>query len=237
MFMVKLAKKIINPLGVDIMGYPHRLVQNRIRLMNLHDISVVFDIGASTGQYVNEIRKAGYQGKIVSFEPLKRAFLSLKKSSEKDDKWQILNMAVGNTIGELEINVSANLVSSSFRNISNLCLDNAPGTRYVNKEKVKMITLDSVIDKHKLHDDSLFVKIDVQGFEKEVIEGALNSIDKITGFQLELSLFQVYEGSLLFKEMLDLLNQYGFSLMSLEPGFSDRKTGKLLEADGIFFRN
>lgn len=236
MFILKLAKKLINPLGMDLVGYPPRLLKNNVNLMKFYNISMVFDVGANDGQYASEIRKAGYKGNIVSFEPLQSVFLSLRKSSENDDKWKVLNVAVGDKTGDLEINVSKNLVSSSFLDISDLSLDNAPESRYVNKETVEMITIDSVIDNYKLPNDTLFVKIDVQGFEKKVIQGAINSIDRITGFQLELSLFEIYKGAPLFREMLDMLNHYGFSLMSFEPGFYDNKSGKLLQADGIFYR-
>ena len=84
-------------------------------------IEKVFDVGAHDGGYGRELRKHGYEGAIVSFEPLAIAFDKLTKCALLDDKWEVRNSALGSEAGEVIINVSDHLTSSSFLGIFNVC--------------------------------------------------------------------------------------------------------------------
>lgn len=84
--------------------------------------------------------------------------------------------------------------------------------------------------------DIVFLKIDVQGFEKNIIEGASLVLQKIKGIQIEMSLAELYEQEMLFFEMSNLLTGFGFKLYSLENGFYNLYTGQLLQVDRIFFK-
>ena len=78
------------------------------------------------------------------------------------------------------------------------------------------------------------IKIDTQGYEKNVIDGATESLNNIKIIQLEMSILPLYENEILFIEMINYLDKKGFQLFSLENGFSDLTTGQLLQVDGIF---
>ena len=80
------------------------------------------------------------------------------------------------------------------------------------------------------------MKLDTQGFERNVLVGAAQSLQKIQGIQIEMSLLELYKGQMLFVETIAYLEQLGFKLYSLENGFYDKNTGQLLCLDGIFFR-
>jgi len=84
--------------------------------------------------------------------------------------------------------------------------------------------------------DNVLLKIDVQGFERNVLEGAKESLKKIIGVQVEMSVIGMYEGELTYLEMIDYLAQYGFVLYSFENGFFNNDTGQLYQVDGIFFK-
>lgn len=234
--LLKLIRTGLNPLGIEITRFPDRMLANRIKLMNFYGINLVFDIGANKGQYAKEIIEAGYKGRIVSFEPLSLAFASLKEFSAKYSGWEAEKLAIGDRNGMTDINISENLYSSSILNITSISTINAPASRYVGKESVKITTVDTILDKYKTASDTLFVKLDVQGYEKIVLDGAKTSMNKITGFQLELSLYELYEDSSLYTDLINYLDGFGFTLMFLEPGFLDPVSGKLLQMDGIFFR-
>lgn len=234
--LFKFVRTCLNPLGINMIRYPDKMLITRINLMKFYGIDLIFDIGANTGQYALEIKRAGYNGRIISFEPLGSAFDSLKKCSANYPGWKVENTAIGDRSGNVDINISENLVSSSILNITTLSTKSAPASRYVNKESVKITTIDAIIDKYKTPLDTLFVKMDVQGYEKLVIDGARESMNKITGFQLELSLSELYEGSWLYLDLINYLDSLGFSLMFVEPGFLDPVSGKMLQMDGIFFR-
>jgi len=64
----------------------------------------------------------------------------------------------------------------------------------------------------------------------------LNSINNILGFQLELSLIEMYQGETLFLEMIDFLKSLGYEIYSLEPGFCDPLSGRLYQVDAFFFK-
>ncbi len=82
----------------------------------------------------------------------------------------------------------------------------------------------------------ILLKIDTQGYEEQVLKGADEIISKIKGIHLELSIVPLYEGQILFEEMLNQLKEMGFALYHLSPGFKDYRTGRLLQFDGTFFR-
>lgn len=228
---------ILIKFGFELLKFPSGSLKKRIELMKRFNIGVVFDVGANTGQYAANIRKAGYKGEIISFEPLSSAFKLLKNQSDKDGKWSSENFGMGDFDGESVINISKNLVSSSILNIKKEHTDAEPESKYVAQEKIIIRKLDSVFSSYNQNGENTFLKIDTQGFEKEVILGAANSLNKITGLQVEMSLVECYDGEMMYNDMKNLIESFGFGLYYLEPGFSDPVTGKLMQVDGIFFKS
>jgi len=204
--------------------------------MKKFKIDFVFDVGANEGQYAEHLRLAGYKGAIVSFEPVNKAFTVLEKHATEVDNWEAEQIGLGNFDGESVINVAQNSVSSSILNIRKEHVEAVPESKYIAQEKISIRKLDSVFSKYEQPGRKYFLKIDTQGFEKEVINGALLSMKKITGIQVEMSIVQLYEGESMYDDLKKLIESYGFELYSLEPGFSDPDSGKLMQIDGIFFR-
>ncbi|MBK6912274.1 MAG: FkbM family methyltransferase [Ignavibacteriales bacterium] len=85
-----------------------------------------------------------------------------------------------------------------------------------------------------MSNESILLKLDAQGFEKRILEGAQQSIDKINCIQIELSFQPLYGGSSNYLEMINYLDTLGFEICGIEPGFQDNKTGKLYQFDGFF---
>ncbi len=211
--------------------------KHRIRLLNIHNINLVFDVGANIGLYSHCLRNMGYDGRIVAFEPLSNEFKALQKLAGKDSSWECLNMALGNENQESEINISQNSVSSSILEMLPSHYSVVPESKYFRKEKIIIKTLDSIFKDYYTSSDKVFLKIDTQGYEKSVLEGAINSLPNISGLQLEMSIVPLYKDELLFRGMLDYIYSLGFKLISLEHGWSDPVTGNLMQIDGIFFRD
>ncbi len=236
MRIINIIKKIINLLNIDIKKYPNLDLRRRRKLLEYYNISKVLDVGANSGQYATELFKIGYSGKIVSFEPVKSVYKKLNEISKNNKKWTTYNFGLGNKEEEMLINISENTYSSSLLDIMPSHVEGAPESKYINKETVQIKTLDSVFNDVVKKDDVVLLKMDVQGFEKNVLEGAINSLKNIKGIQLEMSIEELYKGEMLFDEMIAFLKQYNFSLHSLENGYFNKKTGKLLQVDGVFFR-
>ena len=210
-------------------------VHCRMRLLKNYEINLILDAGANIGQYAQNVRSMGYKGRIVSFEPLSSAFTELKNNTDKDPLWEAVNIALGDTDSKKSINISANSRSSSILEMLPLHLNNSPQSKYKGKEIVFVKTLDSIFNKYVKPKDRAFLKIDTQGYEKKIIDGAKKSLKNILGIQMELSLAPLYKGEVIFIDMLNLMGKKGYALASLEPGWSI-SNGRLLQTDVIFFK-
>jgi Methyltransferase FkbM domain len=127
-------------------------------------------------------------------------------------------------------------VSSSLLDMEARHLEAAPESRYIGVERVRQARLDALVDELALPTDGLYLKVDVQGFESRVIEGARAVLPRIVAIESELSLVPLYRDQLLFREMLDLLDDAGYGPVSLEAAYADPRNGHVLQVDGIFLR-
>jgi Methyltransferase FkbM domain len=143
---------------------------------------------------------------------------------------------LGERDGETTINVAKNSVSSSLLNHLPQLTESAPQAAFVEKETIEIKKLDSVFDSFHLSGKNIYLKIDTQGYEEMVLLGAEKTLEKVTGIQIEMSFIPSYDGAMTFDIMKTKLNAFGFELVALENGFYDKKTGKQLEVDGIFYR-
>lgn len=203
-----------------------------------HNTDVLFDVGANAGQYALRARKlVGYRNKIVSFEPLPDAYAVLTKSAKKDKNWIVHERcAVGASAGEVEINIAKNSESSSLLPMLAAHSDAAPESIYVGKTTTKLITLDSVFKLYVQENQRVFLKIDTQGYEKQVLAGAKESLKHIHCVQLELSVVPLYDSQDLYEHFFEFFKTEGFELWSLHRVFDDQKTGRMLQFDAIFVR-
>ena len=235
--MKKVLKNIARWFGYDILHMPTDSVTRQwLDLINAYEINLIFDVGANTGQFGKRMRALGYMGKLVSFEPMAQAYQHLQATAATDAEWETVYSGVGNYNGTATINVSANSYSSSVLNILPLHIQSAPNAIYVGQEQIQVQKIDTLIDRYYSPDKKLYIKIDTQGFERQVFEGCLKSLGKITGFQMELSLQPLYDGETLLLEMINLLRANGYTLRLVESGHRNYETGELLQVEGYFFR-
>ena len=201
------------------------------------NIDYVLDVGASEGQFVKELRYYGYNGKILSFEPILSAHKKLLNNSMNDDNWNVFEpIALGNENSESILNISKNSVSSSLLKISDEHLDNAPESRFIDKQKTKQRKLEDIFSDFQIKEKNIFLKIDTQGYEFEVLKGAENILKDLKGILVEVSLTNLYEGQKDWLEIIELIKKKGFHLWSVDRGFSNKKNGKTLQLDLCFFK-
>lgn len=234
-----LLKSLLGQFGLVLMKKtnPRYYLGTRTRIIKLADIDLVLDVGANTGQYALEMRKIGYKGKIISFEPMTTEFSHLKNLNELDQNWEAYNFALGLTFSEQEINITKNSISSSLLCPTPLQFQHSENSKIIKKEKIKIERLDSFFQEKNLSRfKTIWLKIDVQGFEDQVILGAGESLKSVSYIQLELSFSELYKDQKTILPMLELLDQLGFQLISFEPGFANQNTGGFLQVDGILIR-
>jgi FkbM family methyltransferase len=208
-----------------------------MHLLERNRIDLVFDVGANVGQYAASLREGGYRGRIVSFEPLTSAFSQLKMNAKADPLWEVVNSGMGDRDERATINIAGNSQSSSLLDMLPAHVKSAPVSAYVGKEEITVSRLDSVFSKYRRPGDRTFLKLDAQGYERKILDGASLSLPDILGIQLEMSIEPLYSNEMPYLEMLTFLAGLGFTLVSVEPGFGDPVTGRMLQMDGIFFRS
>lgn len=227
--------QIINKTGFNVSRFPSRDQRMLLKYLKDNSITNCFDVGANTGQYAKFIRSAGFNGKIFSFEPQSKAFEQLSKNAKGDSQWEVYNIGLGDSDGKAIINISKNSVSSSILDIHNSLVETAPETEYISKEEIKISRLDTFL-KEIGFTNRFFLKLDAQGFESKILEGAAGCFNSIYALQLELSYVSLYKGEKLFDEMKEFIESSGFYLSSLESGFTDPQNGRLLQIEAIFLR-
>ncbi len=238
-YFERFIKKNLQAAGILIKYYSVSSSEEarRVKLIKDHDIDLIFDVGANKGQYALSLIDAGYENKIVSFEPLTSAHKTILNQSNKYKNWTVEERcALGNENIEIEINISANLVSSTLLNMLDAHVKGAPESGIIGKEKVNLLKLEDVGKKY-ISSNNVYVKIDVQGFEYEVLKGSAGVFKNIRGIELEMSVEPLYDGQTwLFDEALQYMKDNAFLLHSIVPAFTDINTGKVLQYNGIFYR-
>jgi FkbM family methyltransferase len=208
-----------------------------VAVLERFEVSCVLDVGANVGQYAHMLRAWGYAGRIVSFEPLADAHAVLTGRAAADALWQVApRMAIGDQDGETLLEVSAESDMSSILPQSEILRRVSPTSAVLRREPVRVARLDSVAPAFLARDDRVFLKIDTQGFEPQVLAGAARLLERLCGVQLEMSLVPCYEGEVGYRAMIDRLAAAGLESYLFIPGYFERKLGRQLQLDGVFMR-
>lgn len=222
---------------LEIRKYPNKFQRAQKAYLEKYHIDVILDVGANTGQFGNEMFNIGYKQRIISFEPVHSSYEQLVISANSRSNWQALHFALGNFDGWTEINKSLLSPSSSILPFVENMIDVVPDLHFTGKERIEIKKLDSIFDDYITAHQNVYLKIDTQGFEKAILEGAQNSLKRIKIIQLEMSLVEIYKGELLMQEMTMLMKSLGFTIWALEPSFYHPVTRQLLQVDAIFVKN
>jgi FkbM family methyltransferase len=206
----RLAFQSLKKMGVHVQrAHKHPTL---IDFITNRNIQAVYDIGANIGQFGLALRRRGYSGHIISYEPVRSAFDVLQTITVHDGKWTATHCAIGDHEGEVQINVSRNSQFSSLLNLSNRASSIDPESIVESQENVRVYRLDGL----NICSGCL-IKIDTQGFERNVLRGAENSIGQAAGVLLELPIVSVYAGSWTFSEAINYMDDLGFVLCQIDP--------------------
>jgi len=181
------------------------------RLLEILNINCVLDVGANRGQYARELREIGYRGHIISFEPIEGEFRTLCEAFKNDTKWEGYQCALGCENGSKPFHVNTRLsVLSSF-------LPRINEEHDVAVQEVEIRRLDSLFPAlvEKIPNPRVFLKMDTQGYDLEVLAGAEAVINAIFGLQSELSVRPLYRNMPCYLDALTSYGDYGFELYNL----------------------
>ncbi len=238
--MVGITRKLARRFGFDLTPFPGgaKHWSQLVSLLTDHEIDCVFDVGANVGQYATSIRKNGYAGRIVSFEPLTSAHAEVARRAADDPNWLVApRTAVGAAPGETEIHISAESDMSSILPLDATAHERLASTRPTGIETVAVTTAAEALETHTSTDMRVFVKSDTQGFEAQVLAGIADAWDRVIGVQLELSIQPIYEDQPDHLPLLEQLAAQGLRPHLVIPGYWSRHYGRMLEYDVVCFRD
>ncbi len=224
------ADRVSARLGLEIIpSWRAKNLEQSRHLRNLFEqlqIDTVLDIGANVGGFWNLLRTfVDYRGRIVSFEPVPEVYQALAAAAGNDPDWTGLPIALGDSVGELRINVTRRSTMSSFLTPDESMLRShgydhlLKVTEVLRTEAVPLRTLDSVYDELFAGRPAarVFMKCDTQGYDLKVIAGAQRSLPSVLALQIELSITPLYEGAPQYVAVLEHLRALGFDMTGVFP--------------------
>lgn len=197
-------------------------------------VSLFLDVGANTGQTGAMLRRTGYQGRIISFEPISECFEKLAEQAAGDPLWEVRHTGVGAKDGQARIGVSENLVSSSILEATDELIRIYQPIRYTRHEDIPLARLDSIFDGLVRANDVVHLKIDTQGFERFVIEGAQGVMDRIGSVRMEVAVSEVYKGEMIVPEAITMMSDMGYLMIDVWSAWRHPQTGEVLHLDLLF---
>jgi FkbM family methyltransferase len=227
-------KKLLYSCGFEVRraGLPRPGVHE---FLEARGIETVLDVGANIGQFGSGLRNRGYRGRIISFEPIKGVFATLKGLADRDGNWEAHNYALGSARLVKNIQISERTEFSSLLEQTPVAQDFDPRARVIRQESVEVKRLDDIFP--QIQGGRVFLKIDAQGFEREILEGAPATLKQVLGVQAELPLMHLYQGVWSLSEALEYMRQRQFILCQVEPTNYDTKDRvSMVELDCIFRR-
>lgn len=227
-------------LGIDVKrAKPYTSPEaHRQLLVEERNIDLVLDGGANIGQYAAELREYGYGGRIVCFEPSSEALATLRETAAAlPGEIDISHFALAADDGEATLHLAANSVSSSLLEMTDTHVEHAPASGTEGTEQVEAVRLDTIAGKLIGDATQPMLKLDLQGGELDALRGAEQTLPRIRIVECELSLVELYEGQPLLPEVFDHLHDAGFTCFALNPGFTNRTTGRMLQVNGLFVRD
>lgn len=239
MNLERLVRQTFWRFGLDVKraSLPGTSLGLMLNLLKFSGADIVFDVGANEGQFARDLIAFRPRTKVVSFEPVSVAHALLIASARGKSNWVVAErVALGETSGTSTIYVTENSQCSSLRSITSdgpklgSCFD-------LNKtESVPVERFDRLCRGFIRRESRLYLKVDVQGFEREVIAGSRGVMDQIVGMQVETSFHEIYSGQAIGFELVDYIVEAGFDLYGISNGWRDEKSGRLLQADAFFVR-
>lgn len=230
------AKSLALNLGYEIRQTNSHFYKRPIDFLRSRNIDLVIDVGANVGQYAESLRKDAYAGWIVSFEPTAAAYEDLAALAKKDGQWKAINMALGDNEGVTKMNVSQSSVFSSILPQLPAATAFSPEAQVVRSESVRVARLDD-LSAELPQSKATFLKIDTQGYERQVLLGATECLSRVLGVQMELPIMHLYEGTWKLHEAIAYMSDLGFEISNIAPvGYHQTDTVSLVEVDCIFRR-
>jgi FkbM family methyltransferase len=258
-FVKRVLRALLGACGIDVIRVPgpqaHVLVMRRATRralgqdLLLHEhlafvfdryrVDCAIDVGANAGDYAAELRRMGYRGRLLAFEPIPELAERIRARAAGDTAWSVHAIALGRHTGTAALNVTRQDVFTSLREPALYA-----GQRFgasadvMRRVPVSVRRLEDVLDEMLGPSSAArcFVKIDTQGTDLDVFAGLGRWTDRVVALQSELAAIPIYAGVPRMSEALATFEAAGFELSGLFPVSRDETTGRVIELDCVMVR-
>jgi FkbM family methyltransferase len=240
-FVKRQVQGLLNRRGYQVLAFPApQSYERHIRaLLSTLDVNCVIDVGAHMGEFYQLLRGLGYAGRIVSFEPVPQSFDVLRRTAAGDRAWRGYNMALGREAGRKAINVPDSTGFASFLRPNEYCEARFPHARWRGRTVDTLVErLDSLYPAivHDIERPRVFLKMDTQGWDIAVLDGATAALEDVVALQSEISMIPIYHGMRSMVESLTDYNALGFECTNLFPVTFDEDDIRVIEYDCVMRR-
>ena len=200
-------------------------------------INCVLDVGANVGQYAQGLRRGGYAGRIVSFEPVPAIADALRETARGDPDWRVVECALGDVDEKREINVRPGSMSSLLPS-SDFGKNWSGRLREAEAQKISVRRLDGLFDEavDGIHDPRVYLKLDTQGYDMQAFAGAGERLSEIVGMQSEVACVPIYEDMRRLPDQIAAYEAAGFEITGMFPVTRHRSTLRVIEFDVTMVR-
>lgn len=195
--------------------------------------NTILDVGASIGMFSKTANYLWQTAKIYSFEPLNTSYKKLIRLVDRNPNIELFNFALGDKREKTTINESSYEYSSSIFEMSDIHKNAFPYSADSKRQEIEIYTIDEIFSDKKILSPVL-LKLDVQGFELNVLKGGLLFIKNVNYILIELSFKELYNGQPLFNELYSFLSEKGFELIDILDSSRNPNTFEMLQVDALF---
>lgn len=222
--------------GLSYLMSPERSISSFKIVTNLKktvlDIHTVIDVGANIGQFASAIKCEYPNAKVHCFEPVPETFSKLSQNKSNASTVKLYPIALGNTKGKISFFQNEHSHASSILEVSDEQKAALPETSAYKKIEVDIETLDEVSAGFEI-EHPLLLKLDVQGFEKDVLLGATEFLKQVDYLLLEMSFIPMYKNEPLFDEMHRFITDKGFEIVGPVGSLPDSQ-GVIMQMDMLY---
>lgn len=187
----------------------------------------IFDVGANRGSWAREARSIWPRASLVLFEPNETLQQSLNSVAQELSA-RVVPELIGATSGEV---VNFNRMTDEHSTGSSVLSERSSVPRIVEKRSLK--TLD---DYQEALEEPALLKMDVQGYELEVLRGAEQCLQLVEAVLMEVALIETIEGAPLLREILNFMEDRGFVAHDIAEMHRRPLDNALSQIDLIFLK-
>lgn len=194
----------------------------------------IIDVGANVGQFAIAAAKLfSPMTQIYSFEPHPEVVEFLQQNVHYLKNVTIYPLALGKNEGKIAFHVNTHSHSSSILPLAEVHRSAFPYAQEVKTITVTLSTLDKIFTMVML-EPPILLKLDVQGYEASTLQGGVETLQRVSYVIVETSFKPMYEGEMLFMDIVNLMKNYGFHFLRPIGWLSNPYNGEILQMDALF---